>query len=334
MLLVSDLGEHALLERIRSRVPPPPPWVLVGIGDDAAVVEPARGSVDVLTTDALIEGVHFDRRFSSAADVGYKALAVNLSDLAAMGAAPRTALLSLGLPPALSVADLDALMDGLLELAALESVALAGGNIARSPGPLWLSLTASGAVRRRRVLPRGGGRAGDELFVSGTIGGAAAGLEALQAGAAEGAALEDCAARHRRPVPRVRLGRLIAGNRVASACMDLSDGLADAVRQVAAASGLGAIVEAAAIPLHEGARDWFGRGGRDPVDAALAAGEDYELLFAVASRRRSRLATVRRQARGLALTRIGILTADPAVRLRKADGDRDLPAGYQHFQSR
>src|SRR5512137_554932 len=124
---VADLGERAIVERIRARVPPSPAWVEVGIGDDAAVVEPERNALDVLTADALIEGVHFDRRVVPPAAIGYKALAVNLSDLAAMGAAPRTALLSLGLPPSLPVSDVDALLDGLLVLAARSKTALVGG---------------------------------------------------------------------------------------------------------------------------------------------------------------------------------------------------------------
>src|ERR671919_647348 len=132
---VSDIGERALIERIRARVPKSD-RLAVGIGDDAAVAIPDRGALQVLTTDALVEGVHFDRRFSSAADVGYKALAVNLSDIAAMGGEPRLALLSLMLPPSLPVLDVDGLLDGFLEIAGATRVAVAGGNITRSPGPL------------------------------------------------------------------------------------------------------------------------------------------------------------------------------------------------------
>ena len=230
---VADLGEHALLARLRARVPPPPAWVSVGIGDDAAVVEPPRNQLEVLTTDVLVEGVHFDRRFSTAADVGHKALAVNLSDLAAMGAEPRAALLSLALPASLAVADFDALLDGFLALAARYRLALVGGNLSQSPGPLVVDVTAVGAARRRRVLTRAGGRPGDELFLSGRVGGAAAGLARLQALAGVLPGDDDDARaaveRYRRPEPRVRLGLLVGRNRAASACVDLSDGLADAV---------------------------------------------------------------------------------------------------------
>ena len=143
--------------------PPPPPSLVVGIGDDAAVAVVDRGALQVLTTDALVEGVHFDRRFSTPADIGYKALAVNVSDIAAMGAAPRLALLSLMLPPALPLADVDGLLDGLLQVAAATGVTLAGGNITRSPGPLVVDVTVVGSVRPRRILTRSGGRPGDSL---------------------------------------------------------------------------------------------------------------------------------------------------------------------------
>src|SRR5262245_18078433 len=126
---VADLGEHALIERIRASNPPPPPFVVVGVGDDAAVVQAERNTLDVLTTDALVEGVHFDRAFVSPADIGHKALAVNLSDLAAMGAAPRVALLSLVLPGSLPVADVDELLAGMLALAARSRISIVGGNI-------------------------------------------------------------------------------------------------------------------------------------------------------------------------------------------------------------
>src|SRR5205085_12208768 len=124
-----ESGERALIASIRARLPPAPPWLLVGIGDDGAVVKPERGALEVLTTDAVIEGIHFDRRFSSPRDIGWKALAVNLSDIAAMGGTPRLALLSLGIPETLSPGDFDALIDGFVALAAEHRVTLAGGNI-------------------------------------------------------------------------------------------------------------------------------------------------------------------------------------------------------------
>ena len=335
--LLNSPGERELIAQIRARVPPAPAWLTVGIGDDAAVAQPERGALEILTTDALVEDVHFDRRFSEPADIGWKALAVNLSDIAAMGGTPRLALLSLGLPGAVSAGEVHALIDGFLALAADARVTLAGGNITRSPGPLMVDVTVTGFARPRHVLTRGGARPGDALYVTGEIGAAAAGLRWLQGraadrhGAPEPAGIGACAARHRRPEPRVRAGALLGRNRAASACMDLSDGLADAVRQIAEASGCGAAIDAGALPIPGAAREQFRQSGEDPVVAAVAGGDDYELLFAVPRRARGRLATVIRQARGLPMTRIGEITRDPAVVLVRDGMPAPLPAGFVHF---
>jgi thiamine-monophosphate kinase len=331
-LRVSEAGEHALIERIRQRIPAAPAGLRIGIGDDAAVAAPDRGALQVLTTDALVEGVHFDRRWSTAADIGAKALAVNVSDIAAMGGAPRYALLSLMLPADLAVVEVDGLIDGLLAMAASTGVALAGGNITRSPGPLVVDVTVLGSVKPRNVLTRGGGKAGDAVYVTGAIGAGAAGLAWLRAhdggGAAEGA-LAECVTRYRRPEPRARIGALLGRNRAASACMDTSDGLADALTQICRASGTGVTIEASALPIHPGALGAFE--DRDPILAALAGGDDYELLFTTPRRRRGRLRHVISQSRGVPLTKIGELTAGSAVVLARDGRTEPLPAGFVHF---
>src|SRR5689334_5173349 len=175
-MTVSDLGEHALLARLLARLPRTSPTVLVGPGDDAAVLAPVRNERLVVTTDALVEGVHFLRAFSSPADIGHKALAVNLSDLAAMGATPRWALLSLVLPGAMPVSDVEELVDGLAALAGRHAVSVVGGNITRTDGALVVDVTAGGEVAPRRSLLRSGAKAGHDIYVSGSIGSAAAGL--------------------------------------------------------------------------------------------------------------------------------------------------------------
>jgi len=321
---VSDLGEHALISRITRRFAKPS-WVIVGPGDDAAVIQPERGTFDVLTTDAIVEGVHFDRRFVPPDAIGHRALAVNLSDLAAMGAQPRAALLSFVLPDQLEVADVDAMVEGLVALADTHRVAVVGGNITRSPGPLMIDVTAIGSVRPRRVLTRAGARPGDEVYVTGTLGGSAAGLALLRSGAdlsgppdrgpVGSAPLQD---KYLRPQPRVRMGMLLGRNRAASACIDLSDGLADGLRQIAAASGVGIAVEEASIPSV---------GGAGAFDS-----DDYELLFTSRPAWKGRLRAVRSQTGDLPITRIGVVTKGGGVVLRSASGGRDLPAGYEHFR--
>jgi thiamine-monophosphate kinase len=319
MATVADLGERAIIERIRARIPPPPPWVVIGVGDDAAVIEPERNLLEVITTDALVEGVHFDCAFVAPEDIGHKALAVNLSDLAAMGAAPRAALLSLMLPPTWPVAHLDALVDGMLALAQRARISLVGGNITRSPGPLIVDVTVTGSVHRRRILTRAGARAGDDLYVTGSIGGGAAGLRELRVNPASRSA---AAMRYRRPEPRTRFGMLLGRNRAARACVDLSDGLADGVRQIGEASGLGAVLDGRALPIDH---------GRAGLPEALSGGEDYELLFTAGPKLRRRLAGVRRLAQDLAVTKIGRMTAERTF-VVEVDGKQEpLPTGFEHF---
>jgi len=361
MTTVSDVTERDLIARIQARLPPAPDWMLVGIGDDAAVVEPERNRVEVLSVDALVEGVHFDRAFVPAEAIGHRALAVNLSDLAAMGAEPRLALLSFALPPQLPLDDFDGIVVGLTALAARHRVHVAGGNLTRSPGPLMLDVTVAGTVKRRQALTRSGARPGDELYVSGTIGSAAAGLQMLRQhlttattvstedneghgiirlprppSSSVSSVVEPCVERYLRPEPRVRLGLMLARNRVASACIDLSDGLADGVHQIAMASGVGAAVDVETLPIDVAARVWFEARGLDPVTESLVAGDDYELLFAVRPGAVRRLAAASRHS-GAAITRIGRCTKDRAVTMRSAVNgvtlEAPLPrAGYVHFR--
>jgi thiamine-monophosphate kinase len=326
---VSALGEHALIDRVRARLGVAPGWVHVGVGDDAAVVEPARNLLQVVTTDAIVDGVHVDRTFVPARAIGHRALAVNLSDVAAMGGTPTHAVLSLILPASLPVADLDGLLDGFLELAARHKVALVGGNVTRTSGPLVVDVTAMGTVRRRRVLLRSGARPGDGVYVSGTIGAARAGLEMCRAGL--GAAGEEPVNRYLYPTPRVRLGATLGRNRTPSAAIDLSDGLADGLRQLSAASGTGLAVEASALPIDRNVRDWFVARGTDFVIAALEGGDDYELLFTVPPRRERQLRQIGRLVQNLPLTRIGVVTREPGLHVIRDGRSVELPSGYEHF---
>ena len=359
---VSDLSERELVARIRQRLAPAPDWLLVGIGDDAAVVEPPRNRVEVLSVDAIVEGIHFDRAFVPPEAIGHRALAVNLSDLAAMGAAPRLALLSMALPPALTIADFDAIAAGFAALAAQHSLHLVGGNLTRSPGPLMIDVTVVGTVKRRQALRRAGARPGDDLYVSGSIGSAAAGLALLQEVTSRkssvtsqqstvaslshqtddgrlrtddlGLTTEDLrlTTAYLFPSPRVRVGLLMSRNRAAGACMDLSDGLADAAHQMADASGVGLTIDAALLPIDPAARAFFEARGRDAVLEALTGGDDYELLLAVRPRAHRRFAAAARHG-DVPLTRVGRCTEARAVMLQSGGHEpRPLPQGYSHFR--
>ena len=332
---VADLGEHALIERITSRLPVPG-WVAVGPGDDAAVLKPVRNALDVATTDALVDGIHFDTRFVPPHAIGHRALAVNLSDLAAMGARPRAALLSLALPASLALDVVDGFMDGLLAHAAAERVAIVGGNVTRTTGPLVVNVTAHGSVHPRGVLTRKGARPGDGVYVTGWLGAAAVGLASVQA-RADGAASEDCPVpacegRYLFPMARVRAGLQISHYGAASSCMDLSDGLADGVRQLSAASGVGMLIDGDALPVLAEARRWHQSQGTDAVAAALSGGDDYELLFTVRPRHGGRLRGAAARCADLPITRIGVVTEDAAQLVRRGSAVNPLPQGYQHFR--
>ena len=318
-------GEFGLIRRIRQRSPGR--GVALGIGDDAALLRPARGLLLAACVDTLVEGTHF-LPGTPWADLGWKALAVNLSDLAAMGARPRWATLALTLPDGDRRAFLG-VVAGLRRLAARHGVALVGGDTTR--GPLSLSVQALGEVPPRVALRRGGARPGDAIYVSGVPGEAAAGL-AIAQGRLRGvppAAARRLRRRLDRPVPRVALGLALRG--IASACIDVSDGLAQDLGHLLRESGVGARLEAGALPASSALR-------RAVPDAdararlALAGGDDYELCFAVPVARAARVAAIARRLR-LPLTRIGTAVAGRGLVVRDAAGRRMAlsRAGYDHF---
>ena len=332
---ISRLDERALIARIRARVPHTHPDLLIGIGDDAAMLRPARNRAEIVTTDMLVEDVHFRREWSSPHDIGAKAILVNISDLDAMGAEPRVATLSLALPADMPLDDFDALIDGVADAAASARVAIAGGNLTRSPGPLVIDVTAIGAVHARKVLRRDGAREGDEIYVTGTLGAGAAGFRWLErhgipdpSDAAWPAVRRAC-----RPAPPIGAGKTLARTGASRAAIDLSDGLADGLRRLCEGSGTGMRIDTSALPVDPSARAVFASLDLDPVEASIAGGDDYELLFTVSPRHRGRFRGAVRVL-GTGVTRIGVVTAGTGVVLATPDGDRPLPSsGFDHFQS-
>jgi thiamine-monophosphate kinase len=330
---LTRLDESALIDRLRRALGPSPDWLVVDIGDDAAVYEPARNRLEVITTDAVIDGVHVDRRFVPAAAIGHRAVAVNLSDLAAMGATPRLLTLSLALPDDFALDDFDALVAGALAVAGRHGARLVGGNLTRTPGPLVVDVTAIGHVHRRRILRRTGARAGDYIFVSGSPGDARAGLQALaDAGLIARDGWPLVTAQYLRPEPRIALGRALASSGVVTAAIDLSDGLADGLRRLTDAQGLGCLIEAERLPASDEATRWWKKRGTSAARETLDGGDDYELLFTVRPKAVRRLAAETKRLSELPLTRIGSVTRDRGCWLIDAAGARTpIAGGFDHF---
>lgn len=315
------MAEFSLIERIRRRAAAREDVVL-GIGDDAALLRVPPGRELAVAMDTLNAGVHFPDG-TAAADVGWKALAVNLSDLAAMGAEPAWCTLSLSLPQA-DAAWLDGFLDGFLELAAAHRVALVGGDTTR--GPLSVCVTVHGLIEPGSALRRDGARVGDAVWVSGTLGDAAGALRQWQQqGVGVDPALRD---RLDRPTPRVALGRALRG--IAHAAIDVSDGLLADLGHVCAASGLAAEIELDALPCSAALAAAFDRDTRRALQAA--GGDDYELCFTAPAEASAAIGALAR-ALALPLARIGRTVEGAGVRALTADGTPWQPArtGYEHF---
>jgi thiamine-monophosphate kinase len=337
---VSELGEFGLIQRLTAGLATRAD-VLLAAGDDAALLNPGPDAVLVATIDAQVEGQHFLRSVASWAEIGHKALAVNLSDIAAMGAEPLWALVSLILPPSIDVDVLDGIYAGLQALAARYDVAIVGGNVAATDGPLTLDIAVLGRVRRGRALVRSGGRPGDPLLVTGTLGAAAAGVLLATHAMPGGKRLSrSVRARVRQamvaPAPRVAEGRALAAASVVTAMLDVSDGLAGDLRHLCAASGVGAVLDASTIPVDAAAASVANAYGRDPLRLALTGGEDYELLASVRPDRVQRALDAVAHAGGEARI-IGELTGDEGnISLRLPDSTLRplLEGGWDHLRRR
>jgi thiamine-monophosphate kinase len=303
---VESQSELARIDRIRRMAGAPRgSGVVLGIGDDCAIFRQRGATEDlVFTTDLLVEDVHFQRETHRPEDIGWKALARGLSDIAAMGAAPRFCLVSIALAPWADSHWLDGFYRGLLRLARRENTVLAGGDLGRA-AKLMCDIVVCGSLPRGRALRRDGARAADGIYVSGALGGSALGLSQL----AEGKR----ARRHLRPEPRIALGRFLREQIHATAAMDLSDGLSMDLRRLCLASRVSAAIDPP--PIFRGAS----------LEQALHGGEDYELLFTAPARTR-----VPRSFEGLPLTRIGTMRKGrPGAVL--LDGAPLPPLGYDHF---
>jgi thiamine-monophosphate kinase len=326
-----DLGEFGLIERIeraasRSRAAGrarPPRGIIVGIGDDGAVLRPPAGEDSVVTTDAFVEGVHFRWSTQSARCVGRRALVANLSDLAAMGARPLGFVFALAAPPGLEVRLFDGLLSGLLEEAQAHGCPLVGGNVSRAR-QTSLTISAQGSVKPGRVLLRGNARPGDRIFVTGTLGGAA--LEVARAAAGRGKVRGV-------PTPRLRAGRALARTTGVGACIDISDGLLADLDHVLDRSGCSAELDLASVPRPPRFEAACRRLGVDPIQLATRGGEDYELLFTLRGRGRPAAraaAGPQGPTVGALSRRLGVKVTEIGKAVKRA-ARRPKTTGWRHF---
>jgi thiamine-monophosphate kinase len=306
-----------------------PGALLLGIGDDAAVWQPSRSRRSVITTDALIEGVHFTREAMSAADVGHRALASNLSDVAAMGAKPVLATIAFGIGPGTDEAWILDCYRGIAALAERTGCAIAGGDIVRAPA-ITISITVVGEVRPSNLKTRAGMRPGDVVALTGPLGAGRAGLAVAveRAVPPDGPAAAEVLRAFRTPEPRLAEGRWLGASRSVHAMMDTSDGLSTDLARLARASNAGATIET--VPVADAARAVAERAGADAERWALDGGEDFELLIAVAARAFSHLAVRYRARFGRPLLRVGVATAEAG--LRRSDGSPVVSAGWDHLR--
>jgi thiamine-monophosphate kinase len=324
------LGEFGLIGAIRRRARFDRRVWRLGIGDDAAVLRSRRGEELVWTTDALVEDVHFRWSTTDARSLGDKSLAVNLSDVGAMGARALGCLLTLGVPADVEPERLDGFVSGLLSRARASHCPLVGGDTVRAP--VWMiGVSVVGAVAAGRALLRSGARAGDRILVTGELGGAAAGL-ALLSGAGASTPLERrLVARQLRPRPPCEAGATLVRARLARAAIDISDGLAADLGHVARASGVAARVEVERVPLAKGLVRTASRFRLDALALALAGGEDYELLFAAPPRGPTTDSYARKL--GCRVTEIGVFAKGRGVQFTRGGRPYSLEAkGFAHFK--
>jgi thiamine-monophosphate kinase len=312
----------------------------LGIGDDAAIIRQQPELDTVVTTDLLVEDIDFHLDTTTPWVLGYKALAVSLSDIAAMSARPRYALLSIGVPSEIWNSDfVDRLYDGFFALAERYSVELIGGDVSRTPERIVIDSIVLGEARRGRAIARQGARPHDHIFVTGALGGAAAGLRLLERGArlsrkrprtSDQRTIEQLLLRQLRPEPRVAWGALLGQERLPTAMIDISDGLSSDLAHLCRSSRVGAMIDASRIPIDPSVVNLCGRRALDPLLLALHGGEDFELLFTIRPRDLSWLPRI---VGGVPITYIGDVTND-AGRIRVSEGSRVWtlePAGFTHF---
>ena len=336
---LKQLGEFGLIERLRSRLNTHSPRIKKGIGDDCAVFSTRPNTVQLTSTDALIESIHFDLKTISPVQLGRKAMAVNISDIAAMGGTPYLALISLGLPTSSSTKFIDKLYLGLQTICDSHKIELAGGDTAASPKHLFINVCIVGEANKNRIFYRAGAKPGDQIFVTGNLGDSAMGLKILMEknkkfGAAKYRNL--LIKKHLEPIPRIKESSLLAKSRLkVTSMIDISDGLTQDLGHLCSKDNLGANLYEDSLPVSEALNNICTQKRHDPINWALQGGEDYELLFTIKSEDVKKLKRLFLKANTF-ISHIGEITNSPKkIILSRANGSKIFlkPAmGFNHFK--
>jgi thiamine-monophosphate kinase len=336
----STKSEFDFIDALRQRAGLAGRSLVAGIGDDAAVLRSTPGKETVITADLLVEDIDFRRTTTPPYLLGHRALAVSLSDIAAMGARPLWSMVSIGVPEDVWQTDfVERLYDGLFDLANRYGVQLIGGDTSRTNERIVIDSIVSGECAAGKAVMRSGARAGDQVFVTGSLGAAAAGLRLIERGAhlaeqnladEDSQKLDHVLLRQLRPEPRTGWGIVLGEERLATSMIDLSDGLSSDLNRLCKASNVGALIDSAALPIDDRVTELCGRRALDPLQLALHGGEDFELLFTV---KPDDVARLPKRVDGIEIKRIGEIT-DSSHGVRVSEGARvwELePGGWVHF---
>jgi thiamine-monophosphate kinase len=334
MRTIEDIGEFGFIRSILNGCIVSKENVICGIGDDCAVIGPYKGSLLLITTDLLVEGVHFLPGKISPIHLGEKAVAVNLSDIAAMGGAAMHLLVSLAIPPSTPIKTVHSLYSGIKSMCRRYGINLIGGDTSSSLNKLFINIAAIGEVLEGEELYRNGARPGDAVYVTETLGDAAAGLEILKGSAS---AQKSLSARlikaQNRPVPLLEVGRKIAESHLASAMIDLSDGLLSDLNHICIASNTGAFLLQASLPLSDDLKKFCKINKLDPYKFVLTGGEDYRLLVTVPDKNIEAFQGIFKNIKSCQVHRIGQITEETGIRIVRQDGTEESlrATGFDHF---
>ena len=339
---LSKLGEFGLISRFQSRLKYRSPQVIQSIGDDCAILSLDNGNYQVLTTDALVENVHFNLDTHTPEQLGWKTMAVNISDIAAMGGQPKFAVISLGIPSSVPVDFLDRFYRGLNQASQKYKVALVGGDTVASPKHLFINLALLGETLKKKVFTRKGARPGDGIFVTGTLGESALGLKILMSRKKKWNGSEihkkRCVQRHLKPEPRVTTAvRLAKSQCKVTSMIDISDGLTQDLGHILKAGKVGAELWESTIPISRSLTKYSVINNLSALQLALSGGEDYELLFTLAPEDVNNLDIESITKADPPVTQIGVITTKKGIRLLSENGrSKSLqgPMGFNHFKGK